>query len=99
MRVLVDGLASNWAYMVITSLAWNMKAWYALSLPSKGRWKEKRMREKKKILRMEFKKFRNYFIMLPGQPNFRATTLQGTLVLGLDFIYSSAFQILIFEFV
>jgi len=66
-RVPVDGLVSNWAYMVMASLAWNLKAWYALSLPSKGRWKEKRLREKKKILRMEFKKFRNFFIMLPCQ--------------------------------
>jgi transposase len=29
----VDGLVSNWAYMVMTSLAWNLKAWWALSLP------------------------------------------------------------------
>jgi hypothetical protein len=67
MRMPVDTLVSNWAYMVMASLAWNLKAWYALSLPSKGRWQEKRMREKKKILRMEFKKFRNFFIMLPCQ--------------------------------
>ena len=29
----VDNLVSNWAYMVMTSLAWNLKAWYALLLP------------------------------------------------------------------
>ena len=67
MRVPVDGLVSNWAYMVMASLAWNLKAWYALSLPSKGRWQEKHQRQKRKVLRMEFKKFRNYFIMLPCQ--------------------------------
>ena len=26
----VDTLESNWAYMVMTSLAWNLKAWFAL---------------------------------------------------------------------
>ena len=29
----VDNLVSNWAYMVMTALAWNLKAWWALSLP------------------------------------------------------------------
>ena len=29
----VDNLVSNWAYMVMTSLAWNLKAWWALHLP------------------------------------------------------------------
>ena len=67
LRMPVDNLVSNWAYMVMASLAWNLKAWYALSLPSKGRWQEKRRREKKMILRMEFKKFRNFFILLPCQ--------------------------------
>jgi len=67
MRMPVDNLVSNWAYMVMASLAWNLKAWYALLLPTKGRWHKKHKREKRKILRMEFKKFRNFFIMLPCQ--------------------------------
>jgi len=67
MRVPVDGLVSNWAYIVMASLAWNLKAWYALLLPTKGRWHEKHKREKGNVLRMEFKKFRNFFIMLPCQ--------------------------------
>ncbi len=67
MRMPVDSLVSNWAYMVMAGLAWNLKAWFALSLPSKGRWHEKREREKKEVLRMEFKKFRTFFIMLPCQ--------------------------------
>ena len=67
MRVPVDGLVSNWAYMVMASLAWNLKAWYALLLPTKGRWHEKHTCEKRKVLRMEFKKFRNFFILLPCQ--------------------------------
>jgi len=67
MRVPVDGLVSNWAYMVMASLAWNLKAWYALLLPTKGRWNGQHNREKRKVLRMEFKNFRNCFIMLPCQ--------------------------------
>ena len=33
MRMPVDDLLSNWAYMVMTSLAWNLKAWFGLLLP------------------------------------------------------------------
>ena len=34
MRMPVDDLLSNWAYMVMTSLAWNLKAWFGLLLPN-----------------------------------------------------------------
>src|SRR5262249_12673306 len=38
----VDNLVSNGAYMVMTSLAWNLKAWWALMLPEQpGRWQPK----------------------------------------------------------
>jgi hypothetical protein len=67
MKLPVDNLVSNWAYMVMASLAWNLKAWYALLLPVSGRWEEKHKRQKQKILRMEFKKFRHFFVMLPCQ--------------------------------
>ena len=67
MTMPVDNLVSNWAYMVMASLAWNLKAWYALLLPTKGRWHKKYKSQKRKVLRMEFKKFRNFFIMLPCQ--------------------------------
>jgi hypothetical protein len=64
----VDNLLSNWAYMVMTSLAWNLKAWWALWLPeSEGRWAEKHRQEKQTVLRMEFKTFVNAFIKLPCQ--------------------------------
>jgi hypothetical protein len=29
----VDGLVSNWAYMVMAALSWTLKAWIALSIP------------------------------------------------------------------
>jgi hypothetical protein len=64
----VDNLLSNWAYMVMTSLAWNLKAWWALWLPeSEGRWAAKHREEKQTVLRMEFKTFVNAFIKLPCQ--------------------------------
>lgn len=67
MRMPVDSLVSNWAYMVMASLAWTLKAWFALLLPEKGRWKEKYKSEKQTVLRMEFKNFRHAFIQLPCQ--------------------------------
>jgi len=67
MRMPVDNLLSNWSYMVMASLAWTLKAWFALLLPEKGRWREKYKSEKQAVLKMEFKKFRNAFIQLPCQ--------------------------------
>lgn len=64
----VDNLLSNWAYMVMTSLAWNLKAWWALSLPEpKGQRAAKQREEKQTVLRMEFKTFLNVFVKLPCQ--------------------------------
>ena len=63
----VDNLVSNWAYMVMTSFAWTLKAWFALVLPVKGRWKERHAKEKSAVLRMEFKKFLNAFLRIPAQ--------------------------------
>lgn len=63
----VDNLVSNWAYMVMASLAWTLKAWFALLLPEDGRWGEKYKSEKLDVLRMEFKKFINAFVRIPAQ--------------------------------
>jgi len=63
----VDNLLSNWAYMVMASLAWTLKAWYALGLPEGGRWKKKYKAEKEQVLRMEFQTFRNAFMNIPVQ--------------------------------
>ena len=63
----VDNLLSNWAYMVMTSLAWTLKAWFALSLPERGHWAARRKAEKRKVLRMEFKTFLNAFMRVPCQ--------------------------------
>ena len=57
MRMPVDDLVSNWAYMVIAALAWNMKAWYGLLTPNKVLGHQ--------IIHMEFKRFINTFIKIP----------------------------------
>jgi hypothetical protein len=63
----VDNLQSNWAYMLIASLAWNLKAWLALTLPCDGRWREKHTEEKERVLRMEFRTFVKAFVRIPCQ--------------------------------
>ena len=67
LRAPLDNLVSNWAYMVTTALAWNLKAWWALMLPEHPRWSTKHRREKELVLRMEFKRFVNSFIHIPCQ--------------------------------
>jgi hypothetical protein len=68
LRAPVDNLESNWAYMVMTALAWNLKAWWALwPTPAPGRWREQHAREQTTVLRMEFKTFVNAFVHLPCQ--------------------------------
>ncbi len=63
-----DTLESNWAFMVMTALAWNLKAWWALALPeSGGRWQEKHHEEKVWVLGIEFKTFVACFVQLPCQ--------------------------------
>jgi hypothetical protein len=64
----VDNLVSNWAYMVMTALAWNLKAWFAMLLPEgRGRAAPPRREERQAVLRMEFRTFGNHFVRLPCQ--------------------------------
>jgi Transposase DDE domain group 1 len=63
----VNDLVSNWAYMVMASLAWSLKAWSALALPEGGRWAEKYRAEKRSLLRMEFGTFLVAMIQVPCQ--------------------------------
>jgi hypothetical protein len=37
MRMPVDDLISNWAYLVMSALAWNLKSWYGLLMPNRQR--------------------------------------------------------------
>ena len=64
----VDNLLSNWAYMMMTALAWNLKAWWGLTLPEPAdRLHEQVRSEKKWVLGLEFKKFVQAFIHMPCQ--------------------------------
>jgi len=57
LRMPSDDLVSNWAYMVIAGLAWNLKAWVGLWMPNQVLGKQ--------IVRMEFKRFLNTFMRIP----------------------------------
>ena len=59
MRMPVADLVSNWAYMVMAALAWNLKAWYGLLVPNRERGLE--------LVRMEFRRFLNAVLLLPCQ--------------------------------
>jgi hypothetical protein len=63
----VDTLLSNWAYMVMTALAWSLKAWFALRLPETGRWAARYAADKRAVLGMEFKAFLQAFMLIPVQ--------------------------------
>jgi Transposase DDE domain group 1 len=67
LRAPLNTLLANWAYMVMTSLAWSIKAWMALSIPATGRWQETHQNEKSQLLRMEFRTFLSAIILLPCQ--------------------------------
>lgn len=59
MKMPVRDLESNWAYMVIAALAWNIKAWFGLLMPDKTRGTQ--------VVKMEFRRFLNTLILLPCQ--------------------------------
>ena len=64
----VDNLLSNAAYMLMTALAWNLKAWLALWLPTQpGRWHEQHQAQKQQLLGLEFRTFVNHFLRVPAQ--------------------------------
>lgn len=52
-------LLSNGAYMIIATLAWNLKAWYGLLMPNRTLGEQ--------IVRMEFKRFLTTWIRIPAQ--------------------------------
>lgn len=59
MRMPVDDLLSNGAYMVMAALAWNLKAWFAMLVPDRERGLE--------LLKMEFRSFLQAILLLPCQ--------------------------------
>ena len=68
LRAPVDNLVSNWAYMVMTALAWDLKAWWALLLPVRpGGWQEQQRTQQRWLLGLEFKTFVQAFVRIPCQ--------------------------------
>jgi hypothetical protein len=63
----VDNLVSNWAYMVMASLAWSLKAWAALLAPVTPRHAAQHQSQKRTWLRMEFATFRAAVMEMPCQ--------------------------------
>jgi hypothetical protein len=61
----VDDLISNWAYMVMASLAWSLKAWTALLIPEAPQHAAEHRIEKQMLLLMEFRTFRAAIIEMP----------------------------------
>ena len=59
LRVPVYDLVSNWAYMVMAALAWNLKNWFAMMMHLKA--------DRRKYVAMEFKRFIREMILLPCQ--------------------------------
>lgn len=59
MRMPVNDLVSNWAYMVMATLAWNCKAWFGLLMPSKAKGQE--------VVKMEFRRFLHALLLIPCQ--------------------------------
>ena len=59
LRMPVDNLVSNWSYMVMASLAWTLKAWFALLV--------RRREHRNKLLAMEFRGFLHRLIRIPVQ--------------------------------
>jgi hypothetical protein len=59
MRMPVNDLVSNWSYMVMASLAWTLKAWFALLV--------RKQEQREELLRMEFRRFLNAIMRMPVQ--------------------------------
>jgi len=59
MRMPVNTLVANWSYMVMASLAWTLKAWFALLV--------RKHKHRDELLGMEFRRFLNGLIRIPVQ--------------------------------
>lgn len=73
----LNDLTSNWAYMVIASLAWNLKIWSGLMIKPSGtaKQREEQAAIKSKLIGMDFTTFRDRVLMVPAQIIRRSRTL------------------------
>lgn len=65
----LDSLVSNWAYMMIASLAWTLKTWSGLMIRVDGRkeQREERRTARRQIIRMEWRTYLDSLIQIPAQ--------------------------------
>lgn len=63
----LNTLEANWAYMVIASLAWSLKAWFAMLTPVSPRWRDEHEADRERVLRMDFRSFVQRFVLVPAQ--------------------------------
>jgi len=67
LRVPLYDLVSNWAYMVIAALAWNLKSWFAMMLHRK--------QDRRDYIAMEFRRFVASIIVIPAMVIRRARSI------------------------
>jgi hypothetical protein len=67
LRVPMYDLVSNWAYMVIATLAWNIKSWFAMMMH--------RQRDRREYVAMEFPRFIHSIILMPARVVRRARSI------------------------
>jgi hypothetical protein len=72
LRVPLYDLVSNWAYMVIAALAWNLKSWFAMMMHRKH--------DRHTYIRMEFPRFLTNIILIPAMITRRARTITVRLI-------------------
>ena len=72
LRVPLYDLVSNWAYMVIAALAWNIKSWFAMMMHRKA--------DRRDYLRMEFRRFLASIILIPAMVARRARSITVRLI-------------------
>jgi hypothetical protein len=63
----LNTLEANWAYMVIASIAWSLKAWFAMLLPVAPRWREAHEADRERVLKMDFRSFVQRLMLIPAQ--------------------------------
>lgn len=67
LRVPLHDLVSNWAYMLIAALAWNIKSWFAMMMHRK--------QDRRDHIRMEFRRFLTTIILIPAIVTHHARTI------------------------
>ena len=88
LRVPLYDLVSNWAYMVMAALAWNLKSWSAMMMHLQA--------DRETYSRMEFPRFLHRMILIPCRVIRRARTITLRLIgyqPSLDRLFSTALAI------